>query len=198
MYLYINTFTQPHFIGIFDTQQILIDQMSWDGKQKEFDTLIKTIDTLLSKNSISYSELEGIVCINWPGGFTGTRVTTLVVNTIAFSYQIPLFAFGIFDFFAKQDAPYPYITSITKRECLLWKNRSPDPELAQINTLPEWIYSALEDIDTRSNLAKIILVKARNHEKFIKNIVLDTPCKIISPLYAKNPNITLIPSMYVQ
>lgn len=58
MYLYINTFTQPQCIGVFREDRIMQDILLSEGKQKEYDTLIENIDSLLEKNNISYQDIS--------------------------------------------------------------------------------------------------------------------------------------------
>jgi len=54
MYLFIDTLSDPTYIALFDTKKTIIDAKAWAGKQREFDTLIEEIDTLLSLNTVSY------------------------------------------------------------------------------------------------------------------------------------------------
>lgn len=91
MYLFIDTLSEPSYLALFDAERNIIDSQNWPGKQKEFDTLSEKIDEFLSKNSIHYRGLSGMVVMVGPGGFTGTRVTTLVANSLAYSFDIPLF-----------------------------------------------------------------------------------------------------------
>ena len=61
MYLFIDTLSEPTYICLFDKVRSIIDSHTWPGKQKEFDTLSEKIDEFLSKNSIHYKQLSGIV-----------------------------------------------------------------------------------------------------------------------------------------
>ncbi|MEI6711335.1 MAG: hypothetical protein WCK88_03845 [bacterium] len=61
--LFIDTLSSPAFICLFDNERDIKDNFSWQGKHAEFDTLIESINTLLAKNSLEYSDLAGIVCI---------------------------------------------------------------------------------------------------------------------------------------
>jgi len=53
-YLFIDTLSDPTYIALFDAKRTIIDTKIWSGKQREFDTLIEEIDTLLSQNTVSY------------------------------------------------------------------------------------------------------------------------------------------------
>lgn len=61
MYLFIDTLSDPTYIALFDKERKIIDTQTWRGKQHEFDTLTEEIDALMSKNSVSYKNLSGIV-----------------------------------------------------------------------------------------------------------------------------------------
>lgn len=95
MYLFLNTLSDPCFMALFDEKRVILHEHVWVGKQKEFDTLIETIDGFLKENDVSYTALLGIAVVVGPGGFTGTRVTTLVVNTLAYSFGTPIFSLTI-------------------------------------------------------------------------------------------------------
>jgi hypothetical protein len=196
MYLFIDTLSHPNFIALFDTKRNIIDSETWTGKQQEFDTLIEKIDALLSKNLLPYRGLSGIVVIVWPGSFTWTRVTTLVANTLGFSFDIPLFPLSVRDFFALQNAPLPWITAITKKEALLWNTDNLEPVIVEIHQLPHGRYSTLGTIDLDHQNHTIYL--ASDHSKVITHVVLERWLKRVHPLYAKDPNITPIKIPHAQ
>lgn len=188
MYLFIDTLSEPSYISLFDTERSVIDSETWPGKQKEFDTLSEKIDELLSKNSMPYKQLSGIVVMVWPGGFTGTRVTTLVANSLAYSFGVPLFPLTVWEFFSYQDASLPWIITITKKEVLLWQNKE-SPLIWQIAELPQGEYSSLAPIDFDSQQHTILT--RNNYVRVIASLPLTNPRERIQPLYAKDPNITL-------
>jgi tRNA threonylcarbamoyl adenosine modification protein YeaZ len=188
MYLFIDTLSEPTYICLFDKVRNIVDSHTWPGKQKEFDTLSNEIDELLSRNALTYSQLSGIVVMVWPGGFTGTRVTTLVANSLAYSFGIPLFPLTVWDFFAYQDVPLPWIIAITRKEVLLWQDKK-NPLLCQMSDLPEGNYSTLAPIDFDS--PKHTIQTRNDHTRVVANLPLKNPQNKIQPLYAKDPNITL-------
>lgn len=188
MYLFLDTLSEPSSISLFDTERNIIDSETWVGKQKEFDTLSEKIDELLSKNSMPYKQLSGIVVMVWPGGFTGTRVTTLVANSLAYSFGIPLFPLTVWEFFSYQAAPLPWIISITKKEVLLWQDKE-SSLISQITELPRGEYSSLAPIDFDSREHTILT--RNNYTQVIASLPLTNSRERIQPLYAKDPNITL-------
>lgn len=63
----------------------------------ESELFLVSLEQFLKENDISFSEIEGMVVVNGPGGFTGMRIITLTINTIAFVYGTKLYPI---DFFA--------------------------------------------------------------------------------------------------
>ncbi len=190
MYLFIDTISDPNSLLLFDTKKVVIDKYSWSWRHHEFDTLVEEINNLLTKNNLPYTDLSGIVVMVWPGGFTGTRITTLVANTISYSFHVPLFPLTVGEFFAMQDAPLPWITPITKREVLLWTGKETNLfTIAQTSDLPEGSYSGISSIDFIG--PNHTMDRATNYEKVIAEIPLLQPLKRIIPIYARDPNITL-------
>jgi tRNA A37 threonylcarbamoyladenosine modification protein TsaB len=188
MYLFIDTLSEPTYICLFDAGKKIIASHTWPGKQKEFDTLSDEIDSLLLRNTLTYSQLSGIVVMVGPGGFTGTRVTTLVANSLAYGFNIPLFPLTVGEFFAYQDAPFPWIISITKKEVLLWKDKT-TTEITQLSDLPVGTYSSLAPIDFDSQ--EHTIETRKEYDGVIASLPLSAPQTRIQPLYAKDPNITL-------
>jgi hypothetical protein len=60
-----------------------------------------------------------------------------VANAINYGFNTPLFPLTVGEFFSLQDAPLPWITSVTKKEVLLWNDKKSDAVLEQISNLPE-------------------------------------------------------------
>jgi hypothetical protein len=93
------------------------------------------------------------------------------------------------EFFSLQDAPLPWITSITKREVLLWESDSENYIHKSKNEIEPGEYTSLAPIDFENNTHTIREAKA--YDRVIKNLILSHPLPRVQPLYAKSPNITL-------
>ncbi|MFA6079858.1 MAG: hypothetical protein WC753_00025 [Candidatus Gracilibacteria bacterium] len=187
--LFIDTLSAPASICLFDESRNIIDTLSWSGKHVEFDTTIESIDLLLKRHNLSYSELQSIVCLVGPGGFTGIRVTTLIANTLGYSFKIPLYSVTVDDFFRFQDAPTPWILPLTKTEVLTWDTpKNTRPDIKKIDTLHD--ISQYSSNQESSLLQESIPYKqANNYSLFLQNIPLRDPVTILHPLYARDPNI---------
>lgn len=190
MYLFIDTLSDPTYIALFDEKREIIDAQTWLGKQHEFDTLTEEIDALMTRNSVLYKNISGIVVMIWPWGFTGTRVTTLVVNALNYWFNTPLFPLTVGEFFLLQNAPLPWIAPITKKEVLLWDEKKPDIfTIALLSDLPAGHYTSLSPIDFEG--AQHTIRRAINYEQVIRRASLIKSYGQVKPLYARNPNITL-------
>lgn len=190
MYLFIDTISEPTYIALFDDKRFIDDHAGWEWKYHDFDKLTETIDTLIKKSNIDYPELQWIITLIGPGWFTGTRINSLVVNTLAYSFHIPLYPITVGEFFALQNAPLPWITSITKKEVLIWETKNTNTYTQKNKTdIAPGLYSALALIDFENNNHTIRT--AKEYESVIKNITLSNPLSRVQPLYAKSPNITL-------
>lgn len=85
-------------------------------------------------------------------------MTTLAINALGYSFGTPLFSLTVGDFFALQDAPLPWISPVTKKEVLLWKNKeSNNYVLEKIEALEEKTYSSLSQIDFMESKSKILI-----------------------------------------
>lgn len=189
MYLFLDTISEPTYIALFDDKRVIHDHAGWEWKYHDFDKLTETIDQLMKKNNIDYSQLRWIVTLIGPGWFTGTRINSLVTNTLAFSYNTPLYPLTVGDIFALQDAPLPWITSITKKEVLLWETKKTDAyKQKSKQEIAPGIYSTLTPIDFENNSHTMRVV--RGYDRVIQKISLDHPVWRIQPLYAKSPNIS--------
>ena len=67
-----------------------IAEKSWQAHRQLSDTLLLTIESLLSSQSKSWSDLEGIIAFKGPGSFTGLRIGATVANTLAHAIKIPV------------------------------------------------------------------------------------------------------------
>lgn len=78
-------------LGLFDEQNSL-DYVTWEAHRELSKTLHQKIDGLLSTNGKTLDDLEGIVCFQGPGSFTGLRIGLTVANALAYGKQLPIVA----------------------------------------------------------------------------------------------------------
>jgi tRNA threonylcarbamoyladenosine biosynthesis protein TsaB len=65
---------------------------TWLAHRQLAETLHSKIEALLKKQQKDWSDLQGIVCYQGPGSFTGLRIGLTVGNALAYSYTIPIVA----------------------------------------------------------------------------------------------------------
>lgn len=185
--LFIDTLSSPSFICLFDKNKDVIDSISWEGRHAEFDTLIESIDFLINKYDILYSQIQNIACIIWPWGFTGIRVTTLVANTLSYSFWIPLYPITVNDFFHYQESPLPWILPLTKTEVILWETSDVHSFIVKtvhLNTAT--IYATNQILSPENAIQSFI---AHNYQLFLRNFPFSRTVWMLQPIYARDPNI---------
>ncbi len=116
-------------------------------------------------------------------------MTTLIANTLAYSFKTPLFPLTVGEFFALQDAPTPWIIPVTKKEVLLWKTKNPEEySLTKIEELDDDSYASMTPIDFSEG--KSTIRWAHDYASVVCGLGLHTSTTKVQPLYAKTPNIT--------
>lgn len=187
--LFIDTLSSPAFICLFDAEKNIQDSISWEAKHAEFDTLTESIDMLLARNNHEYKKIAKILCIVWPGGFTGIRVTTLVANTLGYSFWIPLYPVTISEFFQAQKSPLPWILPLTKTEVLVWGSEDvSSPTIMKIDTLQS-LSSYSSTLSSPFLWENISYTQANNYEMFLKTFTLPKNTPLLRPMYARDPNV---------
>jgi len=76
---------------LYKDQQPL-GELKWQAHLELSKTIHRQIKKLLNKSSISLKDVEGIVCFQGPGSFTGLRIGLSVANTLAYANSIPVVA----------------------------------------------------------------------------------------------------------
>ncbi len=69
-----------------------LGQLKWQAHLELSKTIHSKTQEILNKSSISWNDIEGIVCFKGPGSFTGLRIGLSVVNALAYANQIPIVA----------------------------------------------------------------------------------------------------------
>lgn len=110
MILTIRTDKPEAELGIFENNKQL-EYFKWQADRQLADTLNKQIEEIFtrqnlknfrraSKLSIKLSDIDGIVCFEGPGSFTGLRIGMSVANALAYAVSVPIVARGGDDWIA--------------------------------------------------------------------------------------------------
>lgn len=78
-------------IGLFDGETKLAYE-TWQAHRELSSTLHHKIQDLLSSQQKSYKDLQGIVCFQGPGSFTGLRIGLTVADAFAYGLELPIVA----------------------------------------------------------------------------------------------------------
>jgi len=78
-------------IGLYDNETQLAYQ-TWQAHRLLAETIHRQIESLLSGQQKTLKDLDGIVCFQGPGSFTGLRIGLTVANALSYSYQLPIVA----------------------------------------------------------------------------------------------------------
>jgi tRNA threonylcarbamoyladenosine biosynthesis protein TsaB len=87
-------------IGLFDGQKKLAYE-TWLAHRELAETIHLKIKELLEDNGKNLEDIEGIVCFEGPGSFTGLRIGLSVANALAYAQNIPIVARGNPDWLEK-------------------------------------------------------------------------------------------------
>ncbi len=78
-------------LALYDDEQQLA-QRTWLAHRQLAETLHSTIEALLISQQKNWEDMQGIVCFQGPGSFTGLRIGLTVANALSESYHIPIVA----------------------------------------------------------------------------------------------------------
>lgn len=75
---------------LYDTKGRQIDSMLWEANRELARLLLVKIDEFLEKNDLKLKDITGLFVYTGPGSFTGLRIGITVMNTLAYSLNVPI------------------------------------------------------------------------------------------------------------
>ena len=78
-------------IGLYDGNTQLGYEV-WQAHRQLAETLHRKIADLLKLYSKTLKDIDGIICFQGPGSFTGLRIGLTVANTLAYALEVPIVA----------------------------------------------------------------------------------------------------------
>jgi len=78
-------------VGLYDDDQQL-GYETWEAHRQLSVTIHQKIDEVLTGQGKSLQDVQGIVCYQGPGSFTGLRIGLTLANTLAYALQVPIVA----------------------------------------------------------------------------------------------------------
>jgi tRNA threonylcarbamoyladenosine biosynthesis protein TsaB len=78
-------------IGLFDDEKKLAYE-TWQAHRQLASTIHRKVKELLDAQHKTFKDIEGIVCFQGPGSFTGLRIGITVANAFAYGLEMPIVA----------------------------------------------------------------------------------------------------------
>jgi tRNA threonylcarbamoyladenosine biosynthesis protein TsaB len=78
-------------VGLFDNDAKL-DYQTWQAHRELSVTLHRKVADMLKNQGKELKDVQGIVCFEGPGSFTGLRIGLTVANALAYGLHIPIVA----------------------------------------------------------------------------------------------------------
>ncbi len=78
-------------LGLYEDQKQL-DYETWQAHRQLGTTIHRKLDELLKRNGKTLHDVQGLVCYQGPGSFTGLRIGLSVANALAYALNIPIVA----------------------------------------------------------------------------------------------------------
>jgi tRNA threonylcarbamoyladenosine biosynthesis protein TsaB len=78
-------------IGLFQDDTKLAYE-TWPAHRQLSDTIHQRIKDLLASRQKDFKDLQGIVCFQGPGSFTGLRIGLTVADSLAYGLKLPIVA----------------------------------------------------------------------------------------------------------
>ena len=73
-----------------DSKQLAYEK--WEGHRQLAETIHQKIEALLKSKNKDWQDIQGIICFQGPGSFTGLRIGLTVGNALSYGLEIPIVA----------------------------------------------------------------------------------------------------------
>jgi len=78
-------------LGLFDDDKKSAYE-TWEAHRQLAETIHQKIKAMLKSQKKTWQDIQGIVCFQGPGSFTGLRIGLTVGNALSYGLQVPIVA----------------------------------------------------------------------------------------------------------
>ncbi len=188
MELFADPLSFPAYAAVFAEGGEIVSERRFSADGRESEHLMEELDATLAAAGTSWEKLGGIYLVNGPGGFTGTRLSSLLANAVGWALGTPLHAVDAFALLDLAGAPYPRFARANRTEYLVRAEPGSGSVLAKAADLPAGIYAGPGnplDFDPGR-----VIISGTDYASALKRLETLPPEKRIVPSYAKAPNIS--------
>jgi tRNA A37 threonylcarbamoyladenosine modification protein TsaB len=158
----------------------------------EYAVLLEELEKFLVEAGWSFADITHIYCITGPAPFTGGRIVTLTLGSVAKIYPVKLVGLTLFEYWSILGNRYPMACSANATEYILASSVQSQLELLPIAGLD------LASLQTwnleRSNLQEgqsQLHCSEMSPQIELSALTKFPETRTLDPLYLKKPNITL-------
>lgn len=189
MYLLVDTVSQPAAFVLFDASRKIVREEREDMAGKEFERFLSKITETCAAEGIAPKDLEGILCVRGPAGFTGIRVVTLTLGTLAFAAGVPLYGIDYAELQALAGWKGGTLVRANRDECAYSPAAGAGFSVVKKSDVPDGTYRGI--IDESDFAGRAVSVESRtDYAKAVAAADLSSPARRVEPFYLKKPHIT--------
>lgn len=83
----------------------LIDQIRYEAWQRQSETMVNEVNTILKKHNINRTGIDGVIVSIGPGSYTGVRIALTIAKVISLSLSCPIYKISSLAILKKGDLP---------------------------------------------------------------------------------------------
>ena len=189
MILFLDALSSPAYAAVFSAaDRTVAADRRFDADGKEHDVLLDQLEALLARAGTSWRAVSGIAAVVGPGGFTGTRLVTLMANSVGWALGTPLYAVDAFQLCRLARAPLPHAARANRNEYLVIRRDGETPGMERVSAMgPDTFHGTGNPLDFAPGGA---IMAGVDYARALRNLDLTTPVDKLMPSYAKAPNVS--------
>ncbi|MBK9293795.1 MAG: tRNA (adenosine(37)-N6)-threonylcarbamoyltransferase complex dimerization subunit type 1 TsaB [Oligoflexia bacterium] len=182
----VSTSTNLNSFSLFNLRE-KIKTVTWEQPLKKSDALVEEVDKVFNKLSFDYQKIQTLLLDIGPGSFTGCRISTNFIKTLASQINIPVFTIISLDVICYQNSkPENFLAVIDANGSLYYAKSLADKTVSliphsQINNYNKALTVAM---DQRPESETMVRMYLSNPDLFNKH-----PWQEVEPLYIRAPEV---------